>query len=220
MVAGVAPAVVYSAQLFRVVEYSLFGWVRAIGLFGRRDSPTEVEAPRDNEPFVSERQRQVLRIRYADVASGGNRRSLRDISRDLGITYARVGQLDQKGVGHLKVLRKVRDAGELLGPADLADLVEFDHILAWADSGRGTPSGWSRASAARHPLARGAQLQARAAVKAGLLTKPDRCSQCGRKADFIEAHHEDYARPLDVVWLCKSCHTQLHVARKKEASPS
>jgi hypothetical protein len=31
---------------------------------------------------------------------------------------------------------------------------------------------------------------------------------CG--ATKTEAHHTDYSRPLDVVWLCKHCHRLLH----------
>lgn len=33
------------------------------------------------------------------------------------------------------------------------------------------------------------------------------CWVCGKKA---EAHHPDYGRPLDVVWLCKKHHQEVH----------
>jgi transcription elongation factor Elf1 len=33
------------------------------------------------------------------------------------------------------------------------------------------------------------------------------CLVCGDKA---EAHHPDYSRPLDVVWLCKPHHKETH----------
>lgn len=33
------------------------------------------------------------------------------------------------------------------------------------------------------------------------------CWVCGKKA---EAHHPDYSRPLDVVWLCKKHHQEVH----------
>jgi hypothetical protein len=40
---------------------------------------------------------------------------------------------------------------------------------------------------------------------------PMACWCCGNKA---EAHHPDYSRPLDVVWLCSSHHKQAHALTK------
>jgi len=47
------------------------------------------------------------------------------------------------------------------------------------------------------------------ALKAGTLTKPDTCARC-QKRKVIEGHHEDYSKPLEVDWLCISCHKRLH----------
>jgi len=33
---------------------------------------------------------------------------------------------------------------------------------------------------------------------------PHDCEQCG--APNAHAHHDDYSRPLDVRWLCRTCH--------------
>ncbi len=41
-----------------------------------------------------------------------------------------------------------------------------------------------------------------AAKKKGTLI-PEPCNACGAKA---EAHHNDYDKPLDVVWVCKKHH--------------
>ena len=46
------------------------------------------------------------------------------------------------------------------------------------------------------------------ALKAGTL-KPRPCERCGF-AFGIQAHHEDYSKPLDVVWLCTFCHGARH----------
>ena len=45
------------------------------------------------------------------------------------------------------------------------------------------------------------------AVTEGRVIKPDTCP-CGRSNP--EGHHEDYSKPLMVVWLCRPCHAKLH----------
>jgi hypothetical protein len=45
------------------------------------------------------------------------------------------------------------------------------------------------------------------AIKVGRLRRPARCERCGRPSKKIDAHHEDYARPLDVKMVCPTCHS-------------
>ena len=49
------------------------------------------------------------------------------------------------------------------------------------------------------------------AIKSGVLEKPRVCtlnnSRCNGR---LEAHHSDYRKPLDVLWLCKVHHTAWH----------
>jgi len=48
------------------------------------------------------------------------------------------------------------------------------------------------------------------AVINGTLKKPASCSECGAENVRIDGHHEDYDKPLDVVWLCAACHGKRH----------
>lgn len=61
------------------------------------------------------------------------------------------------------------------------------------------------------PLHQELQPQAHAAVKkareAGELTAQP-CEICGKEK--AEAHHDDYSKPLEVRWLCRSHHGQHH----------
>lgn len=47
------------------------------------------------------------------------------------------------------------------------------------------------------------------AVKNGSLIRPDHCQRCPA-TERIQAHHDSYERPLDVMWLCPVCHAQRH----------
>ena len=46
------------------------------------------------------------------------------------------------------------------------------------------------------------------AIKNGKLT-PQPCAVCGK--DKTQGHHEDYSKPLDVVWLCIRHHQDRHI---------
>lgn len=48
------------------------------------------------------------------------------------------------------------------------------------------------------------------AIRDGRINKPESCSICGKSDSRIEAHHSDYNKPLDVIWVCKSCHWDIH----------
>ena len=39
------------------------------------------------------------------------------------------------------------------------------------------------------------------------------CLVCGTKKN-LHAHHQDYRKPLCVVWLCVKCHNALHMGAK------
>ena len=48
-------------------------------------------------------------------------------------------------------------------------------------------------------------------VKRGKVQK-GQCEVCG--CERAEAHHEDYTKPLEVHWLCRDHHLELHLAIK------
>lgn len=53
---------------------------------------------------------------------------------------------------------------------------------------------------------------ARSIRKGELVQKP--CIQCGEIKSI--AHHEDYDKPLEVMWLCQPCHKQRHKDLKQQ----
>ena len=62
------------------------------------------------------------------------------------------------------------------------------------------------------------------AIRKNLIKRKESCQECGKSggkyingASSIHAHHCDYNKPLDVVWLCHKCHFAWH--KKNKAIP-
>lgn len=51
------------------------------------------------------------------------------------------------------------------------------------------------------------------ALERGDLLKPSRCESCSKETRSLDAHHDDYDKPLDVRWLCRTCHRLVHAGR-------
>lgn len=58
-----------------------------------------------------------------------------------------------------------------------------------------------------------AQEKVKEAVAYGRLQRPSECEGCG-KEKTLQAHHYDYSKQLDVVWLCKRCHVKADNKRR------
>ena len=54
-----------------------------------------------------------------------------------------------------------------------------------------------------------ARMELNNAIKLGKVIRPDICENCNEKG-FIEAHHTDYKKTLEVEWLCIICHSKKH----------
>lgn len=62
-----------------------------------------------------------------------------------------------------------------------------------------------------------AQLKARRAIAKGILVRKP-CYLC--RAENTQAHHHDYNKPLEVVWLCSGCHAAVHLDERVFRSAS
>lgn len=46
-------------------------------------------------------------------------------------------------------------------------------------------------------------------IRRGVIKRPLTCEKCSKRCK-PDAHHEDYSKPDDVSWLCRSCHNKRH----------
>ena len=96
------------------------------------------------------------------------------------------------------------------GRANLPHRVEARDRYAQTSDGKMAHSRGSQAWAKRNAIKKGASTMVGNAVRDGKLVKPDKCSKCGNTPARLHGHHDDYAFPLEVRWLCPGCHTKWH----------
>jgi hypothetical protein len=99
-----------------------------------------------------------------------------------------------------------RDAVDAMSPTARREFFAARNAGQKQSIGRATRA-WERT----HKLARRAQRMVHRALARGVLVKPPTCAWCKRgDAPRLCAHHADYARPLDVEFICDRCHRQHH----------
>ncbi len=118
--------------------------------------------------------------------------------------------------GHLnKCKRCTRTENAANRSAKLSYYQAYDRVRYAHHGHRGEPTREakrrkSRAWYARNREKCAAVTKLNRAVRAGKLVVPNRCSLCRRKTSDLQAHHADYAKPLDVQWFCVKCHNATH----------
>lgn len=61
----------------------------------------------------------------------------------------------------------------------------------------------------KFPMKHAAHVITRNYIRDGKLKAETVCSIC-KSTKKVEAHHDDYTKPLEVRWLCESCHKDWH----------
>ena len=84
---------------------------------------------------------------------------------------------------------------------------EYERARAKTEKRRAKSSAYDKKWREKNPLAYKAHYLLSNAVRDGRVKKLP-CEFCSRTD--VHAHHRDYSRPFDVVWLCPKCHHRLH----------
>jgi hypothetical protein len=64
-------------------------------------------------------------------------------------------------------------------------------------------------------MKQGCREETRKAIRIGQLVKPFHCERCPDPGP-LTVHHLDYTRPLDIEWLCRTCHDREHGVLPRE----
>jgi hypothetical protein len=74
---------------------------------------------------------------------------------------------------------------------------------------------WKEKNKERVSISSHASGKVRRAINKGILIKSTVCQKCKKTNCKIEAAHTDYSDPLNVLWLCVSCHRKLDYKNPK-----
>ena len=120
----------------------------------------------------------------------------------------------QMGDGHLNKCKECtkKDAGKHRAD-NLERIREYDRQRGKLASRIASNTAINRAWRAEDKRRQKAHSAVSKAVRQGTLLK-EPCCRCGNEKSV--AHHDDYDRPLDIMWLCQPCHKQRHKELKEE----
>jgi len=139
-------------------------------------------------PQYREKNREILR-RKAAVNFENNREKLLRQGRE---SYYR----NQEEIAKRRKLK--RDSSE-------ARKKEAERQKEWRERNKEKYSSYIRKWQTKNRVKTNAHAKVNRAVSSGRLKRSMKCQECGLRCK-TEGHHEDYSKPLDVIWLCRHCH--------------
>ena len=113
----------------------------------------------------------------------------REICRESAMRARRAKGIKPKAVLTPEKLKALRKAWRKLNPKKMSKYVRE----------------WQK----RNPEKLKAHHAVNHAIEDGKLIKSPACQRCGAETK-LEGHHLDYAKPLEVTWLCRPCHRAEH----------
>lgn len=91
-------------------------------------------------------------------------------------------------------------------PHRIAARLKYSQTEAGREKARKAKDKWAE----NNVIKRSASHIVNNAIRDGKLVKKYECESCGISGCRIHGHHDDYAFPLSVRWLCSKCHRAWH----------
>ena len=114
--------------------------------------------------------------------------------------------------GHLNKCKACKCAYQASRPKE--KLLEIDRRRNQKPARKRARVEHSRRARSRAPDKYKARTALNNALRDGRINKPECCTVCS-STERVEAHHDDYSKPLDVKWFCRSCHFRHHAELKE-----
>ena len=96
--------------------------------------------------------------------------------------------------------------------------VEARKAYAKTEAGRLAANRSKRKYCANNPRKRKAHSAVSNAIRDGKLERGTECEVC-KATEKLHAHHDDYAKFLDIRWLCVACHKAWHLVNGEAKNP-
>lgn len=77
----------------------------------------------------------------------------------------------------------------------------------WSVNNRERLNQWQRDWYQKNKEKRRAHVVLHRAIKKGIIVRSSVCEKCNEQCK-ADGHHENYSKPLQVVWLCRKCHSR------------
>lgn len=111
------------------------------------------------------------------------------------------------GLAHkCKQCQSEYDKSRTHNPKRVKARAEYAQTEAGKAAGSRAKKSWEK----RNAIKKGASTMVGNAVRDGRIEKSEFCEKCSIKNVRIHGHHDDYAKPLEVRWLCSRCHDEWH----------
>ena len=123
------------------------------------------------------------------------------LNKCIACVKARVGKYREENLEKIREYDKIRNKQ----PHRVKALKEYIKTEAGKQAKKRAMDSYKK----RYPMVRASNVIAGNAMRKGTLVKASNCSACN-STEKIEGHHDDYTKPLDVRWLCESCHKEWH----------